>query len=100
MAHLAGGLGGAGGASQLEQGPFDYVAGGAGSEATVQANRDAFERRRLRPRMLTGNAERDLGSEALGPAFAGAVPARRRSANFDPLHPEAEFGVRRRAARR
>ena len=29
----------------LEQGPFDYVAGGAGSESTVRANREAFERR-------------------------------------------------------
>ena len=51
---------------RLEQGPFDYVAGGAGSEATVRANREAFERRRLRPRMLTGNAERDLSVEVLG----------------------------------
>src|SRR5687768_16729587 len=51
---------------KLEQGPFDYVAGGAGSEATTRANREAFERRRLRPRMLTGNAERDLTIEVLG----------------------------------
>src|SRR5918995_348519 len=50
----------------LEQGLFDYVAGGAGSEATVRANREAFERRRLRPRMLTGNADRDLSVEVLG----------------------------------
>src|SRR5687768_11463567 len=50
----------------LEQGPFDYVAGGAGSEATIRANRQAFERRRLRPRMLTGNVERDLSVDVLG----------------------------------
>jgi lactate 2-monooxygenase len=53
-------------AEQLERGPFDYVAGGAGSEATMLANREAFERRRIRPRMLTGNVERDLSVEVLG----------------------------------
>jgi lactate 2-monooxygenase len=50
----------------LEQGPFDYVAGGAGAEETVRANRDAFRRRALRPRMLTGTAERDMSVEVLG----------------------------------
>ncbi len=51
---------------KLEQAPFDYVAGGAGTEATMRANREAFERRRLRPRMLTGNVKRDLSVEVLG----------------------------------
>jgi lactate 2-monooxygenase len=50
----------------LEPGPFDYIAGGAGSEATMRANLEAFERRRLRPRMLRGNTERDLSVEVLG----------------------------------
>ena len=53
-------------AEALEPGPFDYIAGGAGSEATMSANLEAFERRRLRPRMLTGNRERDLSVEVLG----------------------------------
>ena len=53
----------------LAQGPFDYVAGGAGSEATMRANREAFERRRLRPRMLAGNSARDLSVELLGTRF-------------------------------
>ena len=52
--------------AKLEQGPFDYVAGGAGSEETVRANREAFERHRLRPRMLVGTAERDLSVVVLG----------------------------------
>jgi lactate 2-monooxygenase len=50
----------------LEPGPFDYIAGGAGSEATMRANLEAFERRRLTPRMLTGNSERDISVEVLG----------------------------------
>jgi isopentenyl diphosphate isomerase/L-lactate dehydrogenase-like FMN-dependent dehydrogenase len=51
---------------KLESGPFGYIAGGAGNEATVRANREAFERRRLRPRMLAGNTVRDLSVEVLG----------------------------------
>lgn len=53
-------------AETLEPGPFDYIAGGAGSEATMRANLEAFDRRRLRPRMLTGNVERDISVEILG----------------------------------
>jgi lactate 2-monooxygenase len=53
-------------AAKLEPGPFGYIAGGAGEEATMRANRDAFERRRLRPRMLRGNTERELSVEVLG----------------------------------
>ena len=84
----------AGARERLEQGPFDYVAGGAGSEATVRANREAFERRRLRPRMLTGNAERDLSVEVLGlrspaPFLLGPVGV------LSIVHPEAELGVAR-----
>jgi lactate 2-monooxygenase len=53
-------------AEKLEPGPFGYIAGGAGSEATMRANLEAFEQRRLRPRMLVGNAQRDLSVEVLG----------------------------------
>jgi isopentenyl diphosphate isomerase/L-lactate dehydrogenase-like FMN-dependent dehydrogenase len=50
----------------LDEGAFGYIAGGAGGEATVRANLEAFERRRLRPRMLAGNPVRDLSVEVLG----------------------------------
>jgi lactate 2-monooxygenase len=53
-------------AETLEPGPFDYIAGGAGSESTIRANLEAFERRRLLPRMLRGNRERDLSVAVLG----------------------------------
>ena len=79
---------------KLEQGPFDYVAGGAGSEATIRANREAFERRRLRPRMLTGNVERDLSIEVLG--LRSPVPFLLAPVGvLSILHPEAELGVAR-----
>jgi lactate 2-monooxygenase len=50
----------------LEPGPFDYIAGGAGGESTMKANRDAFARWRLRPAMLAGNQQRDLHVSVLG----------------------------------
>jgi len=52
----------------LEPGPFDYIAGGAGGESTMQANRDAFARWRLRPAMLAGHLQRDLHVTVLGTA--------------------------------
>jgi isopentenyl diphosphate isomerase/L-lactate dehydrogenase-like FMN-dependent dehydrogenase len=50
----------------LDPRAFGYIAGGAGAEQTMRANRDAFDRRRLRPHMLAGNVERDLSVEVLG----------------------------------
>src|SRR5437660_8695092 len=50
----------------LEPGPFDYIAGGAGGESTMQANRDAFTRWRLRPAVLAGDQQRDLHVSVLG----------------------------------
>lgn len=43
-----------------------YVAGGAGEGATMRANRAAFERIRIVPRLLPGKAQRDLSTELLG----------------------------------
>jgi lactate 2-monooxygenase len=51
---------------RLEPGPFGYIAGGAGSESTMRANLGAFSNWRLRPRMLTGNAVRDISVDVLG----------------------------------
>jgi lactate 2-monooxygenase len=81
----------------LEPGPFGYIAGGAGSEATMRANLQAFERRRLRPKMLTGNATRDLSVEVLGmrspvPFFLAPVGV------LSIAHAEGELAVARAAA--
>src|SRR5215468_1632750 len=81
----------------MEPAPFDYVAGGAGSEATMRANLEAFERRRLRPRMLTGNAQRDLSVEVLGlqspsPFFLAPVGV------LGIVHPDGELAVARAAS--
>src|SRR5467141_968493 len=45
---------------------YDYVAGGAGGEETVRANREAFYQWRIVPRMLRDVAKRDLSVEVLG----------------------------------
>src|ERR1700675_988099 len=51
---------------KLDAGAFGYIAGGAGGESTVRANLAAFERWRIRPRMLTGNLQRDISVDVLG----------------------------------
>lgn len=43
-----------------------YIAGGAGGESTMRANRAAFERRLLVPRMLRDVSRRDLSVELFG----------------------------------
>jgi lactate 2-monooxygenase len=45
---------------------FDYLAGGASGEDTVRANRDAFYRWRIVPRMLRDVSQRDLSVELFG----------------------------------
>jgi (S)-mandelate dehydrogenase len=45
---------------------FDYLDGGAEDERTLRANRSAFDDYRFRPRVLTGNAKRDLSITLFG----------------------------------
>ena len=81
----------------LDPGPFGYIAGGAGNESTMRANLEAFERRRLRPRMLSGNAERDISVEVLGttspvPFFLAPIGV------LSIAHPDGEVACARAAA--
>jgi L-lactate dehydrogenase (cytochrome) len=81
----------------LDPGAFGYIAGGAGAESTMRANLEAFERRRLRPRMLAGNTRRDLAVDMLGTA----APAPLWLAPVGVLsiaHADAEVGAARGAA--
>jgi lactate 2-monooxygenase len=52
---------------------FAYVAGSAGGEATGRANREAFARWRVVPRMLVDTSERDLGVELFGRRHASPL---------------------------
>ncbi len=57
----------------LGDGPYGYVAGGAGAEATMRANADALARRRIVPRMLRDVSQRDLSCTVLGTAMAAPL---------------------------
>jgi lactate 2-monooxygenase len=77
---------------KLDPGAFGYIAGGAGSEATMRANLEAFERWRIKPRMLTGNAVRDIAVDVLGlhsPAPFLLAPV----GVLSIAHPDAEVAV-------
>ena len=83
--------------ARLDPGAFGYIAGGAGAESTMRANLDAFQRWRIRPRMLAGNAVRDISVEVLGlrspaPFFLAPLGV------LSIAHEEAEVGVARAAA--
>jgi lactate 2-monooxygenase len=53
----------------MEERAANYVFAGAGGESTMRANRAAFERRRIVPRMLRDVSARDLSTTVLGTAM-------------------------------
>ena len=50
----------------LSRPAFAYIAAGAGTEATVRANREAFDRWKIVPRVLRDVSDRDTGVEIFG----------------------------------
>jgi isopentenyl diphosphate isomerase/L-lactate dehydrogenase-like FMN-dependent dehydrogenase len=75
---------------------YDYLAGGAGAEDTMRANRQAFRRWRIVPRALRDVAGRALGVEILGrrlPAPLLLAPLGVQGI----LHDDAEIAVARAA---
>ncbi|AXF57296.1 lactate 2-monooxygenase [Salicibibacter kimchii] len=50
----------------LDDGPFYYIAGGAGGESTMKTNLQAFDRRKIIPRMLNDVQDRDLTVDLFG----------------------------------
>ena len=85
------------GEAQLEQGPRDYFAGGAGDEITLRENVAAWGHWRLRPRVLNDVREVSARTEVLGkpvgmPVLVAPVAYQRVA------HPEAEAGMARGAA--
>ncbi|GLW66672.1 oxidoreductase [Actinomadura rubrobrunea] len=82
---------------RLSSAAFGYAAGAAGSEATARANRAAFDRWRIVPRMLRDVAERDLSVRVLGtdmPAPVALAPVGVQSI----FHPDGELAAARAAA--
>ncbi len=58
---------------QMPAGAFGYVAGSAGSESTARANRAAFERWRIVPRMLCDVSTVDVSVTVLGTVMPAPV---------------------------
>jgi 4-hydroxymandelate oxidase len=84
--------------ARMDSDVFDYCAGGAGQEITLRDNVAAFERRRLRPRVLSGVARADTSARMLSSPVAlpiGLAPA----AVQKLMHPEGELAAARAAAR-
>lgn len=57
----------------MEERAANYVFAGAGAEHTMRANREAFERRSIVPRMLRDVATRDLSTDLLGTAMSAPL---------------------------
>ncbi len=57
----------------LDPAAYDYVAGGAGGERTMDANLEAFSCWRIVPRMLTDVSRRDLATELFGTTLPAPV---------------------------
>ena len=76
---------------------WDYYAGGAGDEITLRAERTAWDRLRLRPRVLVDVAERDLGTVAFGRSLPHPIVVAPTAAH-DLAHADGELATLRGAA--
>ncbi len=76
---------------------FAYIAGGAGNESTLRANREAFEKHKIVPRMLRNVGERDtsitlFGQELPSPFLLSPVGV------LEMVHRDADIAVAKAAA--
>jgi isopentenyl diphosphate isomerase/L-lactate dehydrogenase-like FMN-dependent dehydrogenase len=84
---------------RLPRAMFDFIDGGAEDELTLRANRDAFERLRLRPRVLVDVSRLDTRTELLG-ADAPLPLAISPTGMSGVAWPKAELEIARAAAKR
>ena len=84
---------------RLPRAMFDFIDGAAEDEITLRANRDAFERLRLRPRVLVDVSVLDTRTELLG-AAAPLPLAVSPTGMSGVAWPKAELEIARAAARR
>jgi L-lactate oxidase len=76
---------------QLDQASYDFVAGGAGSEQTLWANREAFQKITIMPRVLTGIMQVDTSTILLGLRLSMPIYVTP-MANHGVVHSLAEVG--------
>lgn len=84
---------------RLPRAMFDFIDGGAEDELTLRANREAFERLRLRPRVLVDVSQLDTRAELLG-AQAPLPLAIAPTGMSGVAWPKAELEIARAAAKR
>ena len=83
--------------AHIEPAAWDFIQGGSDDEVTLRANRSAFERLRLRPRMLVKGSTPNLSTTVLGTPVSMPIlvaPA----ANHGMAHPEGECATAQGAA--
>jgi len=85
--------------ARLSSEAFAYIAGGAGRESTMAANRAAFERWRIVPRMLRDVAMRDTSIELFGRRYPQPFVLCPIGV-LEMAHDEADIAVARAAASR
>ncbi len=83
----------------LSQMIFDYYAGGANDDLTLHENEAAYQRIFLRPRMMTGMAERTMHTTVLGQSMKAPVLIAP-MAYMMMAHPDGESAMSRAAAAR
>ncbi len=76
---------------RLDQATYDLVAGGAGSELTLRANREAFQEISIMPRVLTGIKQVDTSIDLLGQRLSMPIYVTP-MANHGVVHSSAEVG--------
>ncbi|MBO9129388.1 lactate 2-monooxygenase [Bacillus sp. 165] len=82
---------------KLEDGPYYYIAGGAGAEDTMRSNVQAFDRWQIVPRMLCNVEDRDLSVSLFGQTFP--YPVMLAPIGVQTIfHPEGELASARAAA--
>jgi 4-hydroxymandelate oxidase len=83
--------------TRMEHGAWEYQAGGAGDERSLADNRAAWDRIRLRPRVLVDATQRDLATTAFGRALAHPIIVAPTAAHRL-SHPDGELATARGAA--
>jgi len=76
---------------RLDQASYDFVAGGAGSELTLRANREAFQKIAIMPRVFTGIKQVDTSANFLGQRLSMPIYVTP-MANHGVVHSSAEIG--------
>lgn len=81
----------------MDEKAYAYIAGGAGNESTMEANRKAFEQWKIVPRMLRNVGERNTGIELFGKKLPSPILLSPVGV-LEMVHPQADVAVAKAAA--